>query len=210
MPKLDQRSSKMDKSINKGDTKNDKNYMNQSSITPNPNSAAKKSNKMLRQKNSINGTNTPNNNSINNNSINNNSSNNNQYQYLTDKYGHNKFVNNTQPNVPQKIILSNILQNINLNSNISKKRKKSTTGNSSMRSDYEDIRTKSQTRDNTQSRDYSFNKDMKQPDNNLKTTKVTTGSRKNSTSVNKPRPKANGTNSSYYNYSLNVSRNGKY
>ena len=85
LPKLDQRSSKMDKSINKGDTKNDKNYMNQSSITPNPNSAAKKSNKMLRQKNSINGTNTPNNNSINNNSINNNSSNNNQYQYSTFK-----------------------------------------------------------------------------------------------------------------------------
>lgn len=129
------------------------------------------------------------------------------YQHLDDKYGqnNNKYANPNNQNGPQRMILSNILQNINLNSKISNKRKKTNhnQGNSSMRSDYEDIRARSQ------SRDYSFIKDVyKQPVSNVKTTKGTTGSRKNSTSVNKPRPKPNV--NSYYNYSLNVSRHGKY
>ena len=73
-----------------------------------------------------------------------------------------------------------------------------------MRSDYDDIKGRSQ------SRESNFVKDAyrQQPTSNAKSKVTTNGSRKNSTSVNRPRPKPNV--SSYYNYSLNVSRHGKY
>lgn len=180
------------------DSKKDK-IMN-SSIIANPNSANKKSNKMIRQKNSKNAV--TNNSSINSSQVAP------YYQYIDDKYSQSKYMNSQHQPQPQKMAQSNILQNVNQISKITNKRKKTNTGNSSMRSDYDDIKARSQSRD--QSRDHSFVKDVyrqQQPTSNAKS-KVTTGSRKNSTSVNRPRPKPNV--SSYYNYSLNVSRHGKY